>query len=309
MQVLPSDAGADARVVDDAHVSRCTPGGEPIRLTTSGAWALALDVDSVYFTRGGTPRGGAARVAKNGGAELELLGAGTAWGVAVDGQRVYVSHTALGTIEAAGIAGGALTTLASMQVAPRGIATDQDWVYWGGDDETVRRASKDGKSVELLATGAGKALSIVVAFNRVNWAAGSSGALSMPLTGGVPGSLAPLDSDLGFVWDISLEGTQLYVAAQGKAKGHIVEILHGGGPSRHLVDGLTYPVAVAADEDFAYFVDRVDRTVSKVPKRGGGPAITLARMPGLPWDIAVDESCLYVTVDDPNGAVYRLPKN
>ena len=110
-------------------------GGTPTVLASGevGAWAIAVDGTSVYWTNQDSRR--VMKVAVGGGTPVMLAtGASAAqvpWDVTVDADAVYWStYNSPGTVMRAPLAGGTPATLAQGQNGPRNIAVFGASAYW-----------------------------------------------------------------------------------------------------------------------------------------------------------------------------------
>jgi hypothetical protein len=77
--------------------------------------------------------------------------------------------------------GGTLTTLASGQISPQGIAVDARSVYWPNYDGTVMKVPVGGGNLATLASGQDDARGIAVDATSVYWVSFSNGTV-MKLT-------------------------------------------------------------------------------------------------------------------------------
>ncbi len=190
-----------------------------------------------------------------------------------------------------------ITTLASGQVEPRGIAVDTTHVYWadklGG---SVRRVEKSGGSVDLFGTDAGAPVRVALDDTYAYWS-GSNGACvgrgiwRKPKAGGAPTALysevspgalrcPSLTPSLIQVQDLAVNSTSVYWTAQANINGgnSLYRIPSSGIPtapvSTPLSTGTNAYVALSGDNVFfsdAHLVKRpADAGASTIGTTGAG---------------------------------------
>ena len=249
-------------------------GGATTHLAAGGgAYGVAVDQTSVYYTFGLSSQGGSvgrAPLAPNSYNQTLLAeGQGSGAAVAVDDTSVYWTNGDSGAVMKVPKLGGSATALASGQNNPEAIALDATSVYWtcsvGG---TVMKVSKLGGSATTLASGQSNPSGIVVDATHVYWTDYMDGTVKkVPLAGGLATTLA---------------------------------------------SGQSHPFGIAVDTARVYWVTADEAgTVTCVPL-DGGPTTTLAKSQVFPRDIAVDATYVYWTnqghLAESDGSVARLAK-
>lgn len=305
-----SDAPVDSMPADSMApipVHACRPGDAPAQLATGEADAIAIDRTHVYWSG----LDGVRRTPKGGGS-IEMLGGGRSIiSIAVDGVHVYAANREFGSIWRLPKGGGASETLAQGQVELWSLAVDDTSLYWGNSTASidhVDRMTKASKAFQPVDTFDGSPVSIAISAQDIVYATGRTGTVrATPKQGG---SARVLLNSESMIWDVDAFGDFAYATSlseRGGRGGRVLRISLATqmGPVL-LAQNQTYPYGVATDGAFVYWTDRIDKTIRKVSVKGGS-VTTLLVASGLPWDVVVDEDCVYVSLDQP-GAVLRLPK-
>ena len=110
------------------------------------------------------------------------------------------------------------------------------------------------------------------------------------------------------VYGLALDEEYVYfVRTPYPADGSVWRIAKRGGQPERLLDGAFNPTSIAVDRTHVYFNAAAARggEVRRIPK-GGGSVELIAALDG-PWDIAVDETALYVSEQD-RRRIVRMPK-
>lgn len=307
---VEAGASADAGYDGGATVLACNPGDRPAQLADGEARAIALDRAYVYWSG----PSGVRRVAKTGGAVDDLGGGRSIISVAVDDAHVYYANREFGSIWRTPKGGGQAETLARAQVQLWSIALDAHALYWGNSTvdqvDHVDRVDKATLAYAQLDGFDGEPVSLAVGPDDVVYGTGRTGRVRAYTKSG--GVVRTLIDDESMVWDVDTSGAYAYVTSlgeRGKRGGRVLRLslATNEGP-RVLAADQTYPYGVATDGVSVYWTDRIDKTVQRVSATVPDAPIVVMRAEGLPWDVVVDDACVYVTVDGPAAGVYRLPK-
>lgn len=156
------DAGTVMRAPADGSAAATT-----IADTQAHPIGLAVDDANVYWADNGS--GNVMKAPVGGGAATTIAsGEHGPSGVAVDTEFVYWTNNGDGTIRKAPLAGGAAVTLASGQSQPRDIAVDTRSVYWARAGAVGRYALATGAVSDLATDQVAPAFLLAVG-GRVYW--------------------------------------------------------------------------------------------------------------------------------------------
>jgi hypothetical protein len=190
-----------------------------------------------------------------------------------------------GTIADAGSPGPVVvTTLASGNFGPNGIATDGKEVFWAG-----------------------------------NYASGSEGIWEVSVDGGAVTTVAAVASSTQFAFSVALDGTNVYWTStdfstpipDGGAPSDILSTPRAGGSTTVLLSGQDMITGLAVDETSLYWGSQGsdgEAVMMRMPLAGGAPE-TLATASTVSsvcnWGcIAVDSTSVYWA---PAGSIMRVP--
>lgn len=268
----------------------CSPGNQCVQpfAIVSGEQdprGITTDDDSLFWT---LDSGAAVKSSAKDGSEPLVLANVSAWAVQVDKQDAFwTAHTTGEVMKAAkdgtdvdATGAPAPIVLASGQQDPRGLALDQTHVYWTDvSGDAVRRVSKEGGTIEELATKQSSPRDVFVHGDYVYWTNSASGTV--------------------------LED------------GSVHRVLKTGGTVEPVAAGLNAPWAIFVDDTHVYWTSYTEQgAVMRAPKAGGDPLV-LAQGFANPRDIdGFGDSIYWLSVGTPNGsgefisgAVYTLRKD
>lgn len=178
--------------------------------------------------------------------------AGGASGIAVDALNVYWTGT--DTVNQAPAAGGAVSTLASLQDGPTAIAVDATNVYWT-TASTIATIGLAGGTSTTLASGQSFPMGIAVDSASVYWInAGTSindntdGSVVRVALGG--GAVQTLASGQNHPMGVTIDDTNVYWTTMDA----VMKIPLDGGTPQTLVSGMG-PVGIVLDATSVYFAN------------------------------------------------------
>ncbi|MDC0746103.1 Vgb family protein [Polyangium mundeleinium] len=221
-------------------------------------------------------------------------GASSPRALALDTTSVY--WTTAGSVMKVGLNGGSVTTLASDQVMPAGIAVESEKVYWGENWSTLNAVPTGGGPIVKLATDGINSAPQCVAIggSHLYWVNSNSGdaVRRVPLAGGTAVTIVPavdvpqcLTVDSDFVYFTSMDGDQTSTG------GKIRKVPRDGGTPEVLVSGQHFPYMITADAGNLYWTDVGNDKIMKVSKSGGAPQVLATG--DYPAGIAVDSNYVY----------------
>jgi len=209
-------------------------------------------------------------------------------------------------------AGGCLVALASGQVWPDALATDDTSVYWVDNDDVgggvaMKVPVGGGTPITLAANVANPGVIVVDAVSAY-WTGGGWFAtdpdtvVKVPLGGGALTTLVSVPSGVNGPRVIAVDPTSLYWSSGWTGGAAMTKTpLDGGTPTR-LASGQNGVGSIAVDTASVYWT--TSTAIMKVPV-GGGSLVTLVSGENGPGSIAVDATSVYWTNGD--GSVMKAP--
>jgi hypothetical protein len=252
---------------------------------------IAVDANNVYWTGNGVMQ-----LSLGGGTPLTLA-SGATQGIAVDATSVYWTDSGINTkIGKVAIGGGTVTTLASVTGKPSELAVDSTSVYWTNfATRTVSKVPKSGGTVTLLASSATD-LPYGIAVDASNvYVSTSSGAKSIPISGG---TTTVLSTDPG-VGGATIDAMSMYWVYDQSGVSNVYKVPLGGGTTTTLATGMYGAVSLAVDGLNLYVGGS---GIWRMPTAGG----TLAQVVKFPvtmtttvTSIQTDAAYIYFAAYDP----------
>ncbi|AKT39196.1 hypothetical protein [Chondromyces crocatus] len=266
------DVGHCGACGHDCQGGACVEGMcQPVRLGQGPtlAFDVAVDAHSVYWTAqgpGGAGEGAVSKVARDGSGEV--------------------------------------TTIAGRQLAPRGLALDEEDVYWVNQDGgAVLSAPKAGGSVRTIASGY-TVRDVALHAGVVFWTS-QTGAILRAGPGAV-GVVTLFEGDVG-PDGIALDDQFVYWA--NRDTGDLLRVAQSGGvmDADRLHSGPDGPTDIALDATHLYWSNHKTGEIMKVPLNGAEDAVVLSvEQDSQPFGIAVDTAYVY-WASNGFGQVNRAP--
>ena len=247
------------------------------------------------------------------------LGADTnpAVGLTMDSENVYwydnivmgTGTNGAGNVLKVPIAGGAVTTLASLTDGCGGFAVSGGNLYWGSNSGSLVTMPTSGGAPTTIVSGGLTAAydprSITANATDVFWCSSSFDIMETPVAGGAAVTLFKGTGSASFS-DIAVNATDVFWS-----RGIDVRSVPLSGGTVRTAGTSMAPEYVAADSSNVYWVDSTQLTILQAPV-GGGTTVTLATRTAIPHGIAIDDKKVY-WAEDPNltgatsGTVLSVP--
>jgi hypothetical protein len=192
--------------------------------------------------------------------------------ITADASNVYFTYqdsSQSGYVAKATIAGGTITTIATMQQAPSTIEVDATTVYWVDGYGNLGMSPIATPAPQLLMPMMAQAgTGLALGNTDVYWASANDGLVSAPLGGGQISTIFT-----GLVFGVAADASNVYLANNATDNGFgtgtnaILKAPVGGGVATTLV-AAKGPMALAADGTSVYWTD-FSGTLMKVAAKGG----------------------------------------
>jgi hypothetical protein len=272
-----SNAGVDGAVLR-APVS----GGAPTTLWVGPAFAVALDVASVYFTG----RGSIMSMPLDGGSVTTLVSgqAGGPDAIASDGASLYWVSSSPSSIRKIPVAGGTPVVLATGLASINSVAVDHESVYWG---EALNAPDGGDGAVWIKSVPVGGGTPAVL--------------FSSPASGGDTGVVLPPT--------VTVRDPDVYATFPDVTPAlGLARLATGGGTPYTLAPSIG--VNLAVDDAAVYWTVSELASVFRLPVAGGLPETIAAGQPGA-GAVAVNGASVFWTVSNGGnvyGAIMKAPK-
>ena len=305
MACAPSDSCCDSECVNGVCGGpRCLPGDAPLVLAQGLVWPLGLvsDDDDVYFVSY-DEAGAVYRASKDGGPQEVVSEESWPHDIAFDEEYLYV------TTESQVVKlrkDGSQRTVLANTAGGAGVALRGDAVVWAEYfGMSIRSVPRNGGSSSLLIPLPSSPFRLRVYHDRTYFTG-----VGLQLYELLDDGQAQLVMDYD-VRNLAVDDNYLYVSVNQQSEHLAMRQPLGGGAVQPLFATNVYVEGVVVDKAALYLA--ANDAVYRMDKTDGLNGAVIYSEPMLAGTLAVDDSCLYVTVRAPgpghgDGRVVRLPK-
>jgi hypothetical protein len=232
--------------------------------------------------------------------------------LALGNTNVYWTETNAGNVLALPLAGGTAITVSAyppLVYAPAAIASSAGRIYWTNASAAVLSEPAAGGAVDVVALGQANPQGVAVDADAVYWVNAGTGAadgsvVKAPLAGGLTVTLASLQPR---PHAITLDTANVYWTNSGA----VCEVPKSGGKVTTL-SAVSTPSGIAVADSVLYYTgyDGTDSEGAVWSMPIGGTASEIAVHQKNPSSLAIDETNIYWTDDDPiDGSVLEMERS